>query len=337
MQATIQEITSLIAKLPKFNQECANLCALREGQLTKPAGALGRLEELSHWYYGWRGQYPAQINHPRIAVFAGNHGIAKQNVSAFPPEVTAQMVANFQHGGAAINQLCKFIDADLKVYELNLDKPTEDFSQKPAMSEAELCQAMVYGMMAVEDGVDIIGFGEMGIANSCSAAAMAHAMFGGEASDWTGRGTGIDDKALAHKANIVAKSVALHQDNIKGHGLKAMQYLGGFELAAIAGAVIAARMAKIPVVLDGYACTVAASCLLSLDATILDHCQIGHVSAEIGHKNLLKKLAKSPLFAYEMRLGEGTGAALGINMVKAALACHIGMATFAEAMVSNKG
>ncbi len=336
MQANLNEIIQLIKNCPSFDSNAGQLCSDRENQLTKPQGALGRLEELTHWYIGWRGQHPAPIQHPRVAVFAGNHGITAEGVSAFPPEVTAQMVSNFRHGGAAVNQLCKLINADLRVYECQLDNPTANFLHQPALTEYELYQAISYGMMAVEDGIDILALGEMGIGNSTCAAAMALAMFGGEPADWVGRGTGLNNDQLTHKTHIVKQAVEKHKPAVGNNGLKILQYFGGYELAAIAGAVIAARHARVPVILDGYACSVAAACLLSTNPEMLDHCQIGHCSAEPGHKNFIKRLAKKPIVEYEMRLGEASGAAIAMQIIQSAVACHHGMATFAEAMVSNK-
>ena len=176
---SLKEIREILGNLPGPDDEAAARAVDREGQLTKPPGALARLEELSEWMCRWQGRHPPRLERPRVAVFAGNHGVAAQGVSAFPGEVTAQMVANFRAGGAAINQLCKTFDAELQVYEMDLEKPTADFTQGPAMDDAECAHAMAYGMMAVEDGIDVICLGEMGIANTTSAAALCCAMFGG--------------------------------------------------------------------------------------------------------------------------------------------------------------
>ena len=246
-----------------------------------------------------------------------------------------QMVANFQAGGAAVNQLCKTFDAELQVYEMGLEEPTADFSQGPAMGDAECANAMAYGMLAVQDGIDVICLGEMGIANTTSASALCLALFGGEASDWTGPGTGVQGDALENKTRIVAESVALHAD-AKGDPLEVMRRLGGRELAAITGAVIAARMGRVPVLLDGYATTTAAAVLHCIDPKLIDHCVVAHCSAEPGHIRLLKAIGKEPLLNLGMRLGEASGAALALGLLRAAVNCHIGMATFAEAGVSDK-
>jgi len=333
--ASFAEIRALLPELPGPDLAAATGVAEREAQLTKPAGALGRLEELTAWLATWQGRSPPRLDRPRVCVFAGNHGVAARGVSAYPASVTAQMVKNFVDGGAAVNQLCKLVDADLRVYEMALDQPTRDFTQEPALSEEECARAMAYGMMAVEPGIDLLCLGEMGIANTTSASALCLALFGGEAADWTGPGTGVAGAALANKTKVVGEGVALHRTMFTD-ALEILRCLGGHELAAIAGAVLAARLARIPVVLDGFACTAAASVLWSLDRKTLDHCLIGHMSAEPGHRRLLAKLGKTALLEFGMRLGEASGATLAVAVLKAALACHNGMATFAEAGVSGK-
>ncbi|HEX5319245.1 MAG TPA: nicotinate-nucleotide--dimethylbenzimidazole phosphoribosyltransferase, partial [Stellaceae bacterium] len=212
--ASLDEIRALMAHLPGPDLEAGTAAAQREGQLTKPPGALGRLEELARWLATWQGRHPPTLDHPRTAVFAGNHGVAARGVSAYPAAVTAQMVQNFVAGGAAVNQLCKVIDADLRVYEMNLDEPTADIVEAPAMSEAECARAIAYGMMAVEPGLDALAVGEMGIANTTVAAALCLALFGGEAADWTGPGTGVAGAALDRKRAVVAAAVARHKPEI---------------------------------------------------------------------------------------------------------------------------
>ncbi len=332
---SFEEIEALIRNLPGPDLDAGTAALQRERQLTKPAGSLGRLEELAQWLATWQGRHPAEIRRPRVAVFAGNHGVAARGVSAFPAAVTAQMVANFQRGGAAVNQLCEAADADLRVYELDLENPTADFTQGPAMGEEECCRAMAYGMMAVEMGVQLLALGEMGIGNSTSAAALCCALFGGEAKDWTGRGTGVDDEGFARKVSAVEAGLAANPA-ARDNPLEALRALGGYELAAIAGAILAARMARTPVVLDGYACTAAAAALFKADRRALDHCVVAHRSVEPGHARLLGILGKEPILDLGMRLGEASGAALAIPILKAAAACHAGMATFAEAGVSGK-
>ena len=209
--ANLDEVRALFAHLPGPDLEAGTAAALRERQLTKPAGALGRLEELSHWLATWQGRHPPTVNHPRTSVFAGNHGVAARGVSAYPAAVTAQMVQNFIAGGAAVNQLCRAVDADLRVYEMNLDQPTADIVNAPALGEHDCALAVSYGMMAVEPGIDVLALGEMGIANTTSAAALCLALFGGTAADWTGPGTGVAGAALDRKREVVAAAVERHR------------------------------------------------------------------------------------------------------------------------------
>jgi len=204
------EFLSLLGDMPTVDTAARDGAIARDGVLTKPPGALGRLEEIAAWYAGWRGDAAPTIKAPQIAIFAGNHGVTAQGISAFPSEVTAQMVGNFANGGAAINQLAKEAGAKLDVIELTLNQPTADFTQAPAMAEAELVRAMKTGWDAVDPACDLFVAGEMGIGNTTSAAAIALALFGGEAKDWVGPGTGLDDKGVAHKAEVVQRGVSFH-------------------------------------------------------------------------------------------------------------------------------
>jgi nicotinate-nucleotide--dimethylbenzimidazole phosphoribosyltransferase len=334
--ASFAEILALLPELPGPDLDSGAKAAAREAQLTKPAGALGRLEEISGWMATWQAAHPPRLNRPRVAVFAANHGIAARGVSAFPAEVTAQMVQNFVSGGAAVNQLCTAFDAELRVYEMALEKPTADFAAGPAMDEGECARAIAYGMMAVEPGIDLLCLGEMGIANTTSASALCVGLFGGTAENWVGPGTGVAGEAMARKKAAVDLAAKLHFAQ-KRAPLDVLARVGGYELAAIVGAVLAARLARVPVLLDGFACTVAGAVVHALDPRGLDHCQVAHMSAEPGHRRLLEKLGRRPLFDFGMRLGEASGAALAIAVVRAALACHTGMATFADAGVAGKG
>ena len=302
----------------------------RDAQLTKPPGALGRLEDLAVWYAGWRGDARPRIAAPQILVFAGNHGVAARGVSAFPTEVTAQMVANFRAGGAAINQMAELSGATLGVHALDLDAPTADFTRGPAMTEAETCAAFATGWTAVDPSADLVVTGEMGIGNTTSAAAIAAALLGDDG--WAGRGTGVDDAGLARKEAAVAEALAANPGRT---GLEALAAFGGREVAAMAGAIAGARSHRIPVLLDGFICSAAALVLQVEAGDALDHCVAGHLSAEGAHRRLLDALGKEPLLSLGLRLGEGSGAALAIQVLRGALACHSGMATFAEAGVAG--
>ncbi|KIC16131.1 nicotinate-nucleotide--dimethylbenzimidazole phosphoribosyltransferase [Leisingera sp. ANG-DT] len=332
--SSLDDFRAALAGAPAQDQAAAAAATARNSQLTKPPGALGRLEELAIWYGGWRGSERPEIAAPQVIVFAGNHGVMEQGVSAFPAEVTAQMVINFEHGGAAINQLAKMAGARMDVHALELDRPTADFTKSAAMSQDDLLAALKAGWEAVDPSADLLVVGEMGIGNTTPAAALACALFGGEASDWTGRGTGVDDAGLANKTRVVAEGVALHRAAIRD-GLDALACLGGREIAAMAGAIAAARVLHIPVILDGFICCAAAACLLQTADGALDHAVVGHQSAEAAHAALLAKLGKEPLLSLGLRLGEASGAALAIQVLKGAIACHSGMATFAEAGVSD--
>jgi nicotinate-nucleotide--dimethylbenzimidazole phosphoribosyltransferase len=321
--------------LPHGNHAASSAVAAREATLTKPPKSLGRLEELVAWLALWQGFAPPRLARIEILVFAGNHGVTRQGVSAYPAEVTAQMVANFSAGGAAINQLARNSGATLRVTPLALDQPTADFTEQPAMSEHEFLAAVSAGYRAVSPDSDLICLGEMGIGNTTAAAAIAAALFGGGGARWAGRGTGVDEAGLERKRDVIDRGLAQHRDALH-EPLRAAAALGGRELAAILGAALAARRQRIPVLLDGFVCTAAVAPLARLRADALAHALAAHVSAEAGHRMLLDELQLKPLLDLDMRLGEASGAALAINILRAALACHTGMATFAQAGVSEK-
>jgi len=329
------DIRALLTSMPGPNEANRAPARAREGQLTKPPGALGRLEEVAEFMSAWQRHYPPRAERVVVAVFAGNHGVVAQGVAAYPQAVTAQMVANFQNGGAAVNQICKSFDLGLKVFELALEVPTQDITQDAAMSEKDCAATFAYGMEAIAGGCDLLCIGEMGIGNTTIAAALAHGLFGGKPEDWVGPGTGVDSEGVKRKADAVARAVKLHGSHL-GDPLEVFRRLGGRELAAMAGAIMAARMEGIPVLLDGYVATAAAAVLYKADPSALDHCMAGHCSAEPAHKRLLEKIGKVPLLDLGMRLGEGSGAALAAAIVKAAVNCHNNMATFASAGVANK-
>ncbi|WP_095588542.1 nicotinate-nucleotide--dimethylbenzimidazole phosphoribosyltransferase [Actibacterium ureilyticum] len=332
--SALADLSGLAARLPAANSAAAEAARDRQNQLTKPPGSLGRLEELAIFLAGWQGTARPQIDKAQALVFAGNHGICAQGVNPYPQEVTAQMVANFHAGGAAINQLCAANGADLSVIALDLDHPTDDFTQGPAMSEAACLDALNRGAAAVDPGADILILGEMGIGNSTIAAALSAAIFGGDVTDWVGPGTGSDDAGITRKVAAIRAGLTRHA-GLSGNAPAILAALGGREQAAICGAVLAARAARIPVVLDGFICTAATAPLHGTDPALLDHCLVGHVSAEPGHRKLLAAMGKDPVLAFDMRLGEGSGAALALGILRSALACHNGMATFGEAGVSG--
>jgi len=303
----------------------------RQANLTKPPGSLGRLEEIAVFFAGWQGRARPEIAQARAVVFAGNHGFAVHGVSAFPPAVTAQMVANFAGGGAAINALAAAAGLELQVVPLDLDRPTADFTIAPAMSEAECLTALSAGAASVAEDLDLLVVGEMGIGNSTAAAALAASSIGGRGADWAGPGTGVDTTGIARKIAVVDRALALHAQ-AAATPFETLRRLGGREIAAIAGAVVRARQLRVPVLLDGF---ITCAAVAPLGRHALGHCLAGHCSAEPGHARLLAALGLEPLLRLDMRLGEASGAAVAVNIVRAALAAHDGMATFAEAGVSG--
>lgn len=329
------DIRDLVRQMRSLDGDVVETVRSRDRQLTKPPGSLGRLEELTEWVAAVQGRALPAVTRPMVAIFAGNHGVVAQGVSPYPQAVTRQMLENFSAGGAAINQICATFDLGLKVFDLALDIPTEDITQKPALDEAACAATMAFGMESVAGGIDLLVLGEMGIGNTTIAAAIYHALYGGAAADWVGRGTGVDDEGLARKTRAVADAVALHAE-AAGDPLEILRRLGGREIAAMAGAILAARLQQVPVILDGYVVTAAAAILHALDPATLDHCLAGHVSAEGAHREVLARIGKVPLLDLGLRLGEGTGGALAAGLVKAALACHRDMATFKTAGVSDK-
>lgn len=331
----IDGIRTALAGLPGPDVAAEEAARARNATLTKPPAALGRLEDLAIWYAGWRGDARPRLEAPQIVVFAGNHGVAARGVSAFPAAVTAQMVANFEAGGAAINQLAGAFGATMSVVALDLDEPTADFTESPAMSEAAFVAAMAAGWRAVDPGAGVLVTGEMGIGNTTSAAAVAAGLFGGGARAWVGRGTGVDDAGLVRKREVVDAGLARHAGALDDP-LAVLRCLGGREIAAMAGAILAARHHWVPVILDGFICTAAAAVLERARPGALDHAIAGHLSAEGAHRDLLERLGKEPLLSLGLRLGEGSGAALAIGVLQGAVACHSGMASFAEAGVADR-
>ena len=329
-------IRGLLAELPGPDEAAADAARAREALLAKPPGALGRLEDIAVWGARWQGRHPARALRIQALLFAGNHGVAARGVSAWPQEVTAQMVENFLGGGAAVSQLCGGSRAILHTVPLALDSPTADFTEAPAMTEAECADAFARGHDNTVSEAQLLCLGEMGIGNTAAASALCLALFGGGAEEWTGRGAGIDDAGLARKRAAVAAGAARHSAAAGGDGLEALRRLGGRELAAIAGAIVAARRARILVLLDGFVCCAAAAALQAAAPGALDHCLAAHLSTETGHARLLERLGLEPLLDLGMRLGEASGAVLAAHIVRAAFETHEGMATFAEAKVSER-
>ncbi|WP_010184954.1 nicotinate-nucleotide--dimethylbenzimidazole phosphoribosyltransferase [Sphingomonas sp. PAMC 26605] len=323
-----------LAALPGPDRVAQADATARQATLTKPPGSLGRLEDLAVFVAGWQGVAAPRIEHGRVAVFAGNHGVVAHGVSAFPAAVTAEMVRNFRNGGAAINALAAAAGLDLVVVPLELDRPTADFTSAPAMTAEDCLAALNAGAAVVADGVDLLVLGEMGIGNSTAAAALCARSFGGSAADWVGPGTGVDAAGVARKGAVVETALACHA-GAPHTAFETLRRVGGREIAAIAGAVVAARLAGVVVVLDGFICSAALAPIAALHPAIVDHCIAGHCSAEPGHVRLLARLGLTPLLDLGMRLGEASGGAVAAGVIRAALAAHREMATFAEAGISG--
>jgi nicotinate-nucleotide--dimethylbenzimidazole phosphoribosyltransferase len=333
---SLDDISDFCRDLPQGDAGATEAAARRQQRLTKPPGSLGRLEGLATWLAHWQRREIPRLDRVTIAIFAGNHGVAARGVSAYPQAVTEQMVANFAAGGAAINQIARLAGAELRVVPIELDRPTRDFTVASAMDTEEFLGAVDTGYRTVPPDCDLLAVGEMGIANTTTAAVLCAALLGGGAERWAGRGTGVDNAGLSRKCAAIEAALKHHRA-ILGDPLAVAAALGGRELAGIAGAILAARHHRIPVLLDGFVTTAAVLPLTHLNRGILDHCRAGHVSAESGHRVLLSELGLTPLLDLGMRLGEASGAGVAVQLLRVALACHADMATFAEAGVSDSG
>jgi len=320
--------------LPGPDETAAAAAQDREANLTKPAGSLGRLEGFAEWLSTWQGQHPPNMSNPRAAVFIGKHGVAELEISAFPPEVTDQMYHNYLQGGAGFNTMCKAMGIPYDIYPIDLDRPTQDFSKGAAMSEADLVAALNVGFAAVQPGMSVFCPGEMGIANTASAAAILAALIGGTAREWTGAGSGVAGVHLQNKIDVVQAGLDLHtKDN--PDPLEILRRLGGRELAAMTGCILAGRIHRVPVLIDGFLCSASAMVLHKMRSDALDHCQFSHASAEAGHSRLMEILGVRPVLNLDMRLGEASGAALAFGIMRSAAACHTELLTFEEASVSR--
>lgn len=336
LSSAYTDVIELLTLPPDGDEAAVAAVRARDAQLTKPAGSLGALEGLVEFLARWQGRAQPRLDNPMVTIFAANHGVTDQGVSAFPREVTAQMVANFTNGGAAISQICALHEINLRVFELALEMPTGDITQEAALDDKMCAATIAYGMEAVAGKPDLICLGEMGIGNTTVAAAIYAALYGGTGADWVGRGTGVDDAGLARKADAVDRALARHAGELT-HPLAVLARLGGREIAAMLGALIAARHQKVPVIVDGFVATSAAAIAHAVNPAAIEHCLFAHVSAESGHARALEAMGQKGLLDLGMRLGEGSGAALAAVLAKTALHLHNNMATFESAAVSGKG
>lgn len=323
------DIRALFERPTQPDLEARGRAALRNANLLKPTGSLGKLEDIALFLAGWQGVEKPVITRPIVALFAGNHGVLAQGVSRWPMQITQTMVDMFMQGGAAINQLCALHGLGLKVFDLALDMPVDDFTLGPAMDEKGCAATIAFGMEAIAGGVDLICLGEMGIGNTTAASAIYAALYGGNVGDWVGDGAGADEAQRARKVAAIQAGLALHASALSDP-LEVLRCFGGREIAAMAGAILSARVERVPVVIDGFVVSAAAAVLHAMKPEMLDHCIFAHVSAEQAHQKALDAMGRAALLDLGMRLGEGTGAALAAMLVKSAAAAHSGMATFAD-------
>jgi nicotinate-nucleotide--dimethylbenzimidazole phosphoribosyltransferase len=311
------DIRNLLSGLPPADEEARAAAAAHTASLAVPEGSLGRMAELAEWVASWAGMTQPAITRPLIAIFAGTHGLAAAMPGA-EPDATHRLVELYAAGGGAVNQLALETQAGLKVFDLALDMPVPDIRAHEALSEAACAATMAFGMEAIAGGTDLLCLGAAGEGGHIAAATLVAALFGGAPGDWT------DGSAFANEA--AAAALATHEGRL-ADPLEALRRVGSRELAAIAGAILAARFQRIPVLLDGFVTCAAAAVLHKLAPSALDHCMAAHVSAGPAHARLLAAIGKKPLLEAGIALEEGAGAALALGMVKSALAIHRGTAT----------
>lgn len=313
--------------LPGPDRTSAETVHQRAENVLRPTGALQRLDALAVWLAAWqRTEYP-RVDRSRVVVFAGDHGVASEQVSAYPASVTAAMVDAIESGVATVSVMAREVGADLTLVDVGMRRPSGNIRVEPALTPEQFRYAFETGSESVRSagGVDLLVPGEVGIGNTTPASAICHALFGGEPSDWVGRGTGLDDTGLQRKREVVASAVARTESD---DPLDVLRDLGGWELAAIAGAVYRARLESIPVLLDGFVVTAAVMPMEVACPGFLDHCWPAHVSAEPGHRRLVTRLGKKPILDLEMRLGEATGALAALPVVALAARSVVDVATF---------
>lgn len=320
------DIVELLTAVPDGDEAAVAAVRRRNADLAKPVGSLGKLEQLVEFLARWQHRNAPRLDNPMVTIFAGNHGLAAHAVSAYAPEATAQMVANMTNGGSAVSQICGLHEINLRVFELALEMPTGDIATEAAFEDKMAAATIAYGMEAVAGKPDVIGLGDVGVGSTTSAAAVFAALYGGTGADWAARGSGLDDAGLARKAAVVDQALSVHAGALN-HPLEVLARLGGREVAAMLGALIAARHQKVPVVIDGYVATAAAAIAHAVNPQAIDHCLFAHVSDAGPHGRVIDHLGQRPLLDLGLHLGEGTGAALGIVMIKTALHLHANMAT----------
>ena len=350
----ISELNQVISRIRPVDPAWLNRAQARLDSLTKPKGSLGRLEELAARYVAIREEEFPLLEKKRVVVFAADHGVVAEGVSAYPQEVTFQMVRNFLTGGAGINVLARHVKAQVEVVDIGVNGDfgelsglvsrkvaygSRNLAREPAMTPEEAVQALMVGVeraqAAISEGVDALAAGDMGIGNTTPAAALAAVFTGRPVGAVTGRGTGIEDDALRHKIAVINRALSLQRPD-PGNPLAALAMVGGLEIAGIAGLILGAAAGRRPLVLDGFIATAGALVAARLAPAVSDYLIAAHRSVEPGHQAMLDALGLTPLFNLHLRLGEGTGAALGLGLLEAGLKIYREMATFGEAGVSEK-
>lgn len=350
----MQLATQISIDIPALDQQAMQAAAERQAQLTKPPGSLGRLEQLSIQLAGITGQALPSVDRKAIVVMAGDHGITAEGVSAYPAEVTPQMVQNFLHGGAAINVMARQVGAKVVVVDMGVAAPlkphpelldrkvalgTANMARGPAMTAEQAEAAVVTGIQIAadlaEDGVQLVGTGEMGIGNTTPSSAITAVLTGRPIPELVGRGTGVDDQGLARKVEAIERALEVNAP-APDKPMEVLAAVGGFEIAGLTGLILGAAAARMPVVIDGFITGAAALVAGKLAPESTGYVIASHQSVEIGHRVILEALGLDPLFKLDLRLGEGTGAALAMHTVEAAARVLREMATFADAGVSDK-
>ncbi len=323
-KSPFDDTRALLARLEGPDESAAAAVRQLYAESGKPRGSLGRLEDFAEWLAAWTGKVPPVVRRPLVAVFAGSHGVARRDVSPRSAAATRDTVARAAAGTAPINQFCAAADLGLKVFDLALDLPTGDIAVEPALDERGCAATIAFGMEAVAGDVDLLCVGDLGVGNSTVAAALFAALLGGRGADWIGSGSGADDTMMARKAEAVDAALSLNQGHL-GDPLQVLRRVGGREFAAIAGAILAARIQHVPVIIDGFATTAAAAVLHAANPRALDHCVLAHLSAEPGHQRAADRLGLRPILDLKLHHGEAVGAALAAGIVKAAALSLSGM------------
>lgn len=351
MQLTRQQLHEILAEIQPVDSDIMVKAQERLDNLTKPLGSLGKLETMARRICGIRQTLTPSVARKIILTFAGDHGVVAEGVSSVPQEVTQQMVYNFLSGGAAVNVLARHVGAEVRVVDVgvavnvagdglisaNVMKGTNNFSKRPAMDVSQALAAIGVGVetarQAIADGADILGSGEMGIGNTTPSSALFASLLSLDVEDVTGRGTGINDAALANKIEVIRQGLAVNAGLMNGP-LETLAAVGGLEIGALCGMILESARNRIPVVIDGFISSAGALVAMKMKKEVLDYCFFSHMSAEQGHKAFFEETGLEPILDLHMRLGEGTGAALAMNLIEAGVKIVNEMATFAEAGVN---